>query len=72
MQVIVINKSDYGRGVAEVPVNSRIDSHQNLNQTVVDGAIQFLQKKAKMKKMVHNVISSDKFKDFFRYLMRQV
>ena len=52
-------------------MNARKDSHLNLNQTVVDNALVFLSKKAKMKKVVQNVVFSDKFKDFFRYFPRK-
>lgn len=66
MQVYVINDSDYGNSVLEVPPTEKDSSRIRLNHTVMDNAATFLSKKNKLGKLIVEMLNSDDFKDNFR------
>lgn len=66
VQVYVIDESNYGKSVLEVPPTERESSHMRLNHTVIDNAATFLSKKSKLGKLIVEMLNSDEFKDNFR------
>ena len=66
MQVYVINESDYGNRVLEVPPTEKESSHMEMNHTVIDNAATFLSKKSKLGKLIVEMLNSDDFKEIFR------
>lgn len=56
MQVYVIDQSDYGKSALEVPTTNKDSSHIRHNQTVMDNAATFLNKKSKLNKLIVDLL----------------
>jgi hypothetical protein len=66
MKVYVIDQSNYGRSVSEVPANDKESSHLRLNNSVMDNAATFLKKKSKLCPLIVDMLKSETFKNNFR------